>query len=60
MKWDDLQILLAASRSRTMTEAAHRLGVDQTTISRRLKALESDLGLKLVVRNRDGSVLVIG
>lgn len=54
MKWDDLHIVLAVSRSRTMTEAAARLGVDQTTISRRLRLLEESLGTSLVTRRRDG------
>lgn len=54
MRWDDLSVLLEVSRARTMTEAAKRLGVDQTTISRRLQALEEQLGVQLVNRRRDG------
>lgn len=37
-----------------MTEAAVLLAVNQTTISRRLKALEGELGVQLVARRRDG------
>jgi DNA-binding transcriptional LysR family regulator len=54
MNWSDLSLLLAVSRSNTMTQAAKRLGVDQTTVSRRLDALEATLGVKLVSRRRDG------
>lgn len=57
MKWDDLALLLEVSRSATMTEAARKLSVDQTTISRRLQALERSVGLPLVIRRRDGVVL---
>ncbi len=54
MRWDDLALLLEVSRSATMTEAARRLRVDQTTISRRLRGFESTLGVQLVMRRRDG------
>lgn len=54
MSWNDLTILLAVSRCSTMTAAAKQLEVDQTTISRRLRALEERLGVRLVVRRRDG------
>ena len=54
MRWDDLALLLQVSRSTTMTEAAKVLGVDQTTISRRLQALERALDVQLVNRRRDG------
>jgi len=37
-----------------MLGAAKQLGVDQTTVSRRLRALEAALGVQLVVRHRDG------
>lgn len=54
MNWNDLAILLAVSRSQTVTEAAAHLGVVQTTVSRRLDALEDSLGVALVERGRDG------
>ncbi len=37
-----------------MLGAARLLGVDQTTVSRRLRLLEGGLGVQLVVRHRDG------
>ncbi len=54
MNWNDLSVLLEVSRSKTMSETARRLAVNQTTISRRLQALEDQLGLKLVARRPDG------
>lgn len=57
MRWDDLALLLEVSRASTMSEAARRLRVDQTTVSRRLRAFEERVGLSLVGRRRDGVVL---
>jgi DNA-binding transcriptional LysR family regulator len=52
MKWDDLKIVLAVSRSGTMSGAAKLLDVQHSTISRRVKALEKQLGTNLVRRNK--------
>lgn len=57
MNWDDLRLLLQVSRNPKLNEAAVRLGQDATTISRRLRRLESDLGLTLFERTRRGHVL---
>jgi DNA-binding transcriptional LysR family regulator len=54
MNWHDLNLLLEVSRSTTMSETAKRLGMNQTTVSRRLEALERSLGVQLVHRRRDG------
>jgi len=54
MNWDDLRIFLAAARSGSFTGAARELRVDQSTVSRRVAALEDTLGAPLFVRNRDG------
>jgi DNA-binding transcriptional LysR family regulator len=50
MNWDDLRFFLAAARAKTLTGAARRLGVNQTTVARRLEALEGELGVKLFDR----------
>lgn len=52
--WNDLRYLLAVQRGRTLTEAARRLGVDLTTVSRRLTRLQDSLGVPLVERRGDG------
>src|SRR5215470_11105840 len=51
MNWDDLRHLLAVARAGTLAAAARRLGVDQTTVARRLAALEKALGVQLFERN---------
>jgi DNA-binding transcriptional LysR family regulator len=55
--WDDLKLLLQVSRNPKLAEASARLGQDATTISRRLRKLEQDLGLELFERTRRGHIL---
>lgn len=52
MKWDDLKVFLAVSRSGTMSGAAKLLQVQHSTVSRRVKALEKQLGTNLVRRHK--------
>jgi DNA-binding transcriptional LysR family regulator len=54
-RWDDARILLALHRERTFQGAAKRLGVNASTISRRLDALEESLGARLFDRTPDGA-----
>lgn len=54
MNWDDLKIMLAVARSGSLTRAAVVLGMDQSTVSRRLTAIEADLGSTLFVRSKTG------
>jgi len=54
MCWDDVRLFLALSRSRTVSRAAGALGVDASTVSRRLAALEATLATTLFERSRDG------
>ena len=51
MDWSALPILLAISRSDSLSAAARSLGVNQTTVSRRLDALEEAMGCRLVERS---------
>jgi len=51
MNWDDLRFLVTLGREGTLAAAARRLGVDQTTVARRLRALEDSLGTPLFERN---------
>lgn len=57
MQWDDLRIFLAAARSRTISDAARKLGVDATTVGRRLDRLAGDLKSSLFESNASGLVL---
>jgi DNA-binding transcriptional LysR family regulator len=55
--WSDLRFLLEVARTGTLAAAGRKLGVDNTTVGRRLSALERDLGAKLFARTPDGLVL---
>jgi DNA-binding transcriptional LysR family regulator len=55
--WNDLRYLLAAARAGTLAGAARELGVEHSTVGRRLSALEQALGGSLVLRQPDGLVL---
>jgi DNA-binding transcriptional LysR family regulator len=55
-RWDDVRIFLAAVRAGSFTAAARALGTDQSTISRRLAALEREIGAALFERTRRGPV----
>ena len=55
--WDDIRFLLALVRYGSVRGAATALKVNHTTVSRRLRALESRLGSRLVQRTPDGYVL---
>ena len=50
MDWQDLQYLLSVSRRGSLVAAARELGVDQTTVGRRVQSLEKALGSKLFNR----------
>lgn len=57
LKSDDLLVLLAVSRHRTFAAAAQHLGVDHTTVARRMAALAHALGGRLVVEAPGGWAL---
>lgn len=52
--WDDLRIFLAAARAESTAGAGQRLGLDATTVSRRVRALETTLKAALFVRSGRG------
>jgi DNA-binding transcriptional LysR family regulator len=54
LNWDDLRVFLAIVRSKTLSGAARKLGVNQTTVTRRLENLESTLGTRLFDRSPAG------
>src|SRR2546430_5747618 len=55
--WDGLRIFLALSRARTLAAAARKLGIDETTVARRLARLEKEMGASLLERARGGLAL---
>lgn len=54
LRWDDLKVLLALYRRGSLKRAAEALGVNISTVSRRLDALEELLGAHLFDRTPDG------
>jgi DNA-binding transcriptional LysR family regulator len=52
-----LESLIAVAESGTITDAARRVHVSQSALSRRLQLLEADLGAELFVRGRHGAEL---
>lgn len=57
MQWDDARIFLAFAREGSFSAAAKRLGVQHSTISRRIHTLEKELGTPLAKRSAKGYVL---
>lgn len=55
-RWDDLRVFLAAYREGSLTRAAAKLGLNQSTTSRRLAAFEEALGARLFDRTPEGLV----
>jgi len=51
LDWNDVRFFLAVARRRTLARAAALLGVDQTTVGRRIASLESKLRLPLFTRS---------
>jgi DNA-binding transcriptional LysR family regulator len=54
LDWNDVRFFLALARARTLAKAAVALGVDQTTVGRRIAALESRLGVAVFDRSPHG------
>ena len=54
MEWDNLRFFLELSRAGKLTVAARRLGVDHTTVSRRVQALEKSMDTPLFLRAAAG------
>ncbi len=57
INWDNFRIFLAVARNRSALEAAHQLAMDHSTVTRRLKQLEQDIGSQLFDRSPQGHLL---
>jgi len=57
INWDNLRLFLAVVRAQSAQEAARRLGVDHSTITRRLHRLEQEMGARLFQRLSTGHAL---
>lgn len=54
LNWDDLRFFLEVARTQRASGAAKRLGVDYTTVARRIRALETAMGTLLFDKSRSG------
>lgn len=54
--WDDLRYVLAITRDGSLVRAAAHLGVAHTTVGRRVKTLEDQLGVRLFDRTPEGFI----
>ena len=57
LDWDDLRYFLAVAHEGTLARAATALGINATTVGRRLTALEERVGARLLDRTPTGFVL---
>jgi len=57
LNWNDLQAFLAIAQAGQLSKAAAAMRVDATTMGRRLRRLESQLGATLFEQTRQGQVL---
>lgn len=54
VNWDDLRVFQVLSEVGSLGKAAKRLGIDHSTVSRRLASLEEAMGTRLAVRKPSG------
>lgn len=54
--WNDLRYVLALARERSYAAAGRRLGIDPTTVARRLHAIETALAVRLFERGPQGEM----
>jgi len=52
LDWDSLRYFLEVARTQRASAAARRLGVEHTTVARRIRALESELDVLLFEKSR--------
>lgn len=57
VSWDDLRVFSVFARDFSMAAASRRLGIDQSTVYRRLRALEDALGARLFERGEGRAYL---
>lgn len=57
LDWEDVRVFVALARHGSLAAASRVLGINHSTVSRRIQALEEAMGQKLVERRPDGYVL---
>lgn len=56
LNWDDLRFVLALATEGSLAKASKKLGVDHTTVGRRVESAEAALGVRLFARTAKGYV----
>lgn len=54
LEWDDVRLFLALVQTGSLTGAGKAMGLDTSTVSRRLAGMEESIGAALFVRSREG------
>src|SRR5512140_3073622 len=57
LSWDDFRYVKAVAQGRSLASAADTLGVNHSTVFRRLAQIEGRLGSRLFERHRSGYTL---
>ena len=57
MNWNDLRYILAIGRANSLAAAARQIAVDETTVGRRLSAIEASLGARLFTKVQGGRLV---
>ena len=57
MDWDDLRVFLAVARTESLSGAGIRLGMNASTVGRRIARLETSLGRVLFAKTPQGYAL---
>lgn len=57
MNWNDLRYILAIGRANSLAAAARQIAVDETTVGRRLTAIEATLGARLFAKVAGGRLM---
>lgn len=55
LDWNDLQLLLVLSETGNVSDAASRLDIDPTTVTRRIRRMEKNVGFTLLERVKGGA-----
>ena len=59
LDWDDFRFFLAVARHGTLAAASKHLHVTQSTVSRRVAALQDRMGVRLLRRSAEGYLLTL-
>ena len=57
LAWDDIRLVKSIADAKGLAGAAERLGVNNSTVFRRLGGIEKSLGVSFFERRRGGYVL---